>query len=111
MVAGWNPFLFLKHQFHILHFPNSTGLFTKPTGHHYTKYRFSPDIAKKYSHLVFLRIIKSIRESCAIDFWDFMSLCDVHMIFLKVEVSLQSRFDLKWLHKRPSLPPSLVDTG
>jgi hypothetical protein len=25
-------------------FPNSTGLFTKPTGHHHTKYRFSPDI-------------------------------------------------------------------
>ena len=36
---------FLKHQFHILHFPNSTGLFTKPTGRHYTKRRFSPDIA------------------------------------------------------------------
>ena len=34
-----------KHRFHILHFPNSTGLFTKPTGCHYTKYRFSPDIA------------------------------------------------------------------
>jgi hypothetical protein len=35
---------FKRHQFHILHFPNSTGLFTKPTGRHYTKYRFSPDI-------------------------------------------------------------------
>ena len=35
---------FLKHRFHIFHFPNSTGLFTKPTGHHYTKHRFSPDI-------------------------------------------------------------------
>jgi hypothetical protein len=23
MVAGWNPFLFLKHRFHILHFPKS----------------------------------------------------------------------------------------
>jgi hypothetical protein len=34
----------LKHRFHILHFPHSTGLFTKPTGRHYTKYRFSPDI-------------------------------------------------------------------
>ena len=45
MVAGWNPFFFQKHRFHILHFPNSTGLFTKPTGRHYTKYRFSPDIA------------------------------------------------------------------
>jgi hypothetical protein len=44
MVAGWNLFLFSKHRLHILHFPNSTGLFTKPTGHHYTKYRFSPDI-------------------------------------------------------------------
>ena len=32
------------HIFHILHFPNSTGLFTKPTGRHYTKYRFSPNI-------------------------------------------------------------------
>jgi hypothetical protein len=47
MVAGCNPFSFQKHRFHILHFPNSTGLFTKPTGRHYTnKYRFSPDIAK-----------------------------------------------------------------
>ena len=51
MVAGWNPFFSFffffpiqRHWFHILHFPNSTGLFTKPTGHHYTKYRFSPDI-------------------------------------------------------------------
>ena len=44
MVAGWNPIFFLKHRFHILHFPNPTGLFTKPTGRHYTKYRFSPDI-------------------------------------------------------------------
>jgi hypothetical protein len=25
--------------------PNSTGLFPKPTGSHYTKYQFSPDIA------------------------------------------------------------------
>jgi hypothetical protein len=49
MVAGRNPFLFLKHRFHILHFPNSTGLFTKPTGRHYTKHRFSPDIAPNQS--------------------------------------------------------------
>jgi len=63
--TGWNPpisqfvwvkpssskrlldeiqFFFLNHRFHILHFLNSTGLFTKPTGRHYTKYRFSPDI-------------------------------------------------------------------
>jgi hypothetical protein len=35
----------LKRRFDILHFPNSTGLFTKPTGRHHTKYRFSPDIA------------------------------------------------------------------
>jgi hypothetical protein len=33
-----------KHRCHILHFPNSTGLFTKPTDRHYTKYRFYPDI-------------------------------------------------------------------
>jgi hypothetical protein len=26
MIAGWNWFCFLKHRFHILHFPNSTGL-------------------------------------------------------------------------------------
>ena len=57
MVAGWNPFFFRKHRFHILHFPNSTGLFTKPTGRHYTKHRFSPDIASgrcgghMYQHL------------------------------------------------------------
>ena len=39
-------FYFLqKHRLHILHFPNSTGLFTKPTGRHDTKHRFSPDIA------------------------------------------------------------------
>jgi hypothetical protein len=32
---------FKKHRFHIPHFPNSTGLFTKPTGRHYTKGRFT----------------------------------------------------------------------
>ena len=46
MVASWNPF-FLKRQFHILHFLDSTGLFTKPTSRHYTKFRFSPDIGVK----------------------------------------------------------------
>ena len=40
-------FFLKKHRVHILHFPNSTRLFTKPTGRHYTKYGFSPDIAKK----------------------------------------------------------------
>ena len=44
----FRPFFifFKKHRFHILHFPISTRLFTKPTGHHYTttKYQFSPDI-------------------------------------------------------------------
>jgi hypothetical protein len=39
--------IFLEALVHILHFPNSTGLFTKPTGRHYTKYRFSPDIVVK----------------------------------------------------------------
>jgi hypothetical protein len=34
-------FFFQKHRFHILHFPNSTG-------RHYTKYRFTPDIAFKW---------------------------------------------------------------
>ena len=37
-------FCFKKHRFHILHFLNSTGLFTIPTSRHYTKYRFSLDI-------------------------------------------------------------------
>ena len=47
MVASWNPIFKKKHLFHILHFPNSTGLFRKPTGRHYTnKYQFSPDIAQ-----------------------------------------------------------------
>ena len=36
---------FFKARFHILHFSNSTVLFTKLTGRHYTKYRFSTDIA------------------------------------------------------------------
>ena len=48
MVAGWNPFYLLiykKHKFHILHFPNSTELLTKPTGRRYSKYRVSLDIA------------------------------------------------------------------
>ena len=49
MVAGRNPFLFLKHRFHILHFPNSTGFFTKPTGCHHTKYQLSPDIAPEFA--------------------------------------------------------------
>ena len=31
-------FNFLMHWFHILHFPNSIGLFTKPISRHYTKY-------------------------------------------------------------------------
>ena len=35
---------FQKQRFHIFHFPNSTILFTKPTGRHFTKYRFSPNI-------------------------------------------------------------------
>jgi hypothetical protein len=34
----------ISPKFHILRFPNSTELFTKPTGRHYTKYRFSLDI-------------------------------------------------------------------
>jgi hypothetical protein len=41
---------FSKHRFHILHFPNSTGLFRKPTGRHYTKYWFSPDIVTTLLH-------------------------------------------------------------
>ena len=49
MVAGRNPFLFLKHRFHILHFPNSTGFFTKPTSCHHTKYQLSPDIAPEFA--------------------------------------------------------------
>ena len=43
MFSGWNP-IFLKHRFHILHFPNSNAFFTKSTSCHDTKYRFSPDI-------------------------------------------------------------------
>ena len=52
MVAGWNPFFLnkKKHRFHILHFPNSTGHFTKPTGRHDTKYRFSPDTDSNRLH-------------------------------------------------------------
>ena len=34
-----------KHRFHILHFPNPIGLFTKPIDRQFTKYRFSLDIA------------------------------------------------------------------
>jgi hypothetical protein len=43
-----------KHRCHILHFPNLSRLFTKPTGHHYTKYRFYPDIGP-----VFIMDVKS----------------------------------------------------
>ena len=43
-IVGWNPSFFLKHRFHILYFPNLTGLFTKPTARQSTKYWFSPDI-------------------------------------------------------------------
>ena len=42
--------MFAIRLFHILQFPNPTGLFTKPTGCHYTKYRFSPDIAPNKVH-------------------------------------------------------------
>ena len=48
MVAFWNPFFFRKHRFHILHFSNSTRLFTKPTGRHYTKHRFSWTLGYAY---------------------------------------------------------------
>ena len=47
IVTSWKLIVFFNykmHQFHILHFPNSTGVFTKPTSRHCTKYRFSPDI-------------------------------------------------------------------
>jgi len=44
MIAGCNPFFLLKAPVSHPPLPNSTGLFTKPTGRHYTKYRFSPDI-------------------------------------------------------------------
>jgi hypothetical protein len=61
---------FLKHRFHILHFSNSTGLFTKPSGCHYTKYRFSPDIGTGSSSktsrklpIVWEEIMKTYRKS------------------------------------------------
>jgi hypothetical protein len=38
---------FFKAPVSHLHFPNSTGLFTKPIGRYYTKYRFSPDIGRE----------------------------------------------------------------
>jgi hypothetical protein len=41
IVVGWDLLFFKKRRVHILHFPNSTGLFTKSTGRHYTQYRFS----------------------------------------------------------------------
>jgi hypothetical protein len=59
----WNPFFFFqKHRFHILHFPNSTGVFTKPTGRHYTKYRFSPDIVPTPPHGNRFVVIFALRE-------------------------------------------------
>jgi hypothetical protein len=54
-------FFFQKHRFHILHFPNSTGLFTKPTGRHYTKHRFSPDIAPSVDLVAFIRWHSSVK--------------------------------------------------
>jgi hypothetical protein len=58
-VVGWNLFFFFKkHRFHILHFPNSTGHFTKPTSWHYTKYRTSPDIEGKPA--LFLSLARSL---------------------------------------------------
>ena len=77
MVAGWNPFLFWKHRFHILHFPNSTGLFIKPTGCHYTKYRFSPYIAPSPNWLLnlewmpFLNLLSNL-------FWTRVFVVSVH---------------------------------
>jgi hypothetical protein len=52
-------FFLIKHRFHILHFPNSTGLFTKPTGRHYTKYWFSPDIKRERARVVLTLILAS----------------------------------------------------
>ena len=55
--------LSLKHRFDILHFPNSTGLFTNPTSRHYTKYRSSPGIVPNE----LLRIRHEIlTDACAI---------------------------------------------
>ena len=45
MVAGWNPFFFSKHRFHILHFPIQPDFSQNQPARHYTKYWFSPDIA------------------------------------------------------------------
>jgi hypothetical protein len=50
MVAGWNPFFFFKSTgFTSSTFSNPNNLFTNPTGRHYTKHRFSPDIASNAS--------------------------------------------------------------
>ena len=56
---------FQKHQFHILHFPNSTRLFTKPTTHHYTKYG-SPKTLSSVLRMTYMHIIgRYVEESFA----------------------------------------------
>ena len=65
-------FFFLKHRFHNLHFPNLIGLFTNPTGRHYTKYQFSPDIEvntwkKEYPQIDLLKVLHCKSDS---ETWD-----------------------------------------
>jgi hypothetical protein len=66
MVVGWNP-VFLRHRFHILHFPNSIGLFTKPTGRYYTRYWFSPDIVP--TCIVQIQNAREMEQKIVITFW------------------------------------------
>jgi hypothetical protein len=51
-------FIIKKHWFHILHFHNSTRLFTKPTSCHYTKYRLSLDIDPKTKMVTIIGVMK-----------------------------------------------------
>ena len=82
-------FFFLKHRFHILHFLNSTGLFTKPTGRHYTTYWFSPDIGQdEHDVACFMLHITSclIHDASLVNVtcdapWTLLSICLFFLFF------------------------------
>ena len=62
---------FLKQRFHILHFPNSTGLFIKTIGRHYANYWFSPDIELKEECNTFEHVVFGYRMQCP---WRFLGI-------------------------------------
>jgi hypothetical protein len=76
-------------------FPIQPNFSTKPTGRHYTKYRFSPDIASQYQHIARLEKHASLIE-------DKEKKIDYHVHFEEAEL-LQKPYPLPvlwWVCRR-----------